>query len=399
MPFEHTWRWFGPSDPVTIEDLRQAGATGVVTALHHVPAGEEWTTSDIAERCRVVDAAGARWTVAESLPVHESIKTRTRDVHRRIDTYIRSLTNLGQAGVRTVCLNFMPVLDWSRTDLHRREPDGSISTSFAERLIAAFDLFILQRPSAEASYARNVVADAERAYAGMSAAERDELTRTILLGFPGSGEAYTVEGLRNALKTYDGIDAAQLRRHLAAFLSDIVPAAEKAGVMLAIHPDDPPWPVLGLPRAVSKAGDLRSLLAAAESSSNGLTLCTGSLGADPKNDVPSIARTFASRVNFVHLRNVRSTAPHDFHETYHLEGDVDLVGVIRALLHEARRRNQEEPRRPAMPMRPDHGHLMRADRERATFYPGYSLLGRLRGLAEIRGVEAAIEHELNSRAR
>jgi mannonate dehydratase len=394
MSMEQTWRWFGPHDPIKLEEVKQTGATGIVTALHHIPAGEQWTIEEIKKRKQEIESAGLRWSVAESLPVHEGIKTNS--AHRRtlVENYKISLTNLGRCGVDTVCYNFMPVLDWSRTDLGVAFKDGSITSKFESRVFAAFDLFILKREGAEADYGEEELRSARQYFDGLSEHQRDELVQTVLLGFPGSGESYTLAQLRDALKTYDTIGEDELRYNLTEFLKEIVPVVEESGVRLAIHPDDPPRPILGLPRIVSDRKDVEQILGVYDSPSNGITLCTGSFGAGVKNDLQELTELFAARINFIHLRNVTKDTQGDFVEDNHLEGDVDMYGVIRTILLEQKRRVEEGRKDIRMPMRPDHGHLMLADRDRAKVYPGYSLFGRMRGLAELRGVELGIRRSL-----
>jgi len=391
---EPTWRWFGPQDPIKLEEVRQTGATGIVTALHHVPSGEQWPAEQIMNRKREIESAGLHWSVAESLPVHEGIKTNSADRGRLIENYKVSLRNLGRCGVDTVCYNFMPVLDWSRTDLRVEFKDGSITSKFESSVFAAFDLCILKRERGETDYTADEVKKARKYFAGLTARQRDELVQTVLLGFPGSGESYTLDELQDALKTYNAIGEDELRHNLAHFLKEIVPVAEESGVRLAIHPDDPPRRILGLPRVVSNRSDVEQILAAYDSPSNGITLCTGSFGAGMNNNLQELAGVFAPRVNFIHLRNVTKTPQGDFVEDNHLEGDVDMYGVIKTLLLEQKRRIMEGRKDTRMPMRPDHGHLMLADRDRAKVYPGYSLFGRMRGLAELRGLELGIQRSL-----
>jgi mannonate dehydratase len=390
MPFEQCWRWFGPGDPVSLREVKQTGAHGVVTALHDVPAGEIWTAEAIMARKRIIESEGLRWSVVESLPVHEDIKTRAPGSQRLVDNYRTSIRNLGGCGIPTLCYNFMPVLDWSRTDLETRFSDGSVTTAFSARLLAAFDLFLLRRPDAEKDYGTAEIRDAENTFIGLDEHGKEVLARTVLLGFPGSGESYTLDRLREALARYRTISPEMFRENLFWFLRQIVPTAEESGVSLALHPDDPPWSVLGLPRVVSTSHDVERILHSNDSPSNGITLCTGSFGASRENDVVAMAERFANRINFVHLRNVAATGNGDFMESDHLEGEVDMYGVMRALLLEQQRRGGE--RRPPIPMRPDHGH--RVDADRRDYYPGYSLFGRMRGLAELRGLELGIRRSL-----
>ncbi len=394
MPFEQCWRWFGPRDPVTLREVKQTGASGVVTALHEVPAGAVWAVQDINARKRLIEAEGLRWLVAESLPVHEEIKRRGPDSHLYIENYRESIRNLGSSGIRVLCYNFMPVLDWSRTSLDSRFSDGSITTAFDSHVLAAFDLFLLRRRGAEQDYEAETIRKAHLYFSSLDGRGRESLVNTVLLGFPGSGESYTLDRLQAALEGYRGISREMFRENLLFFLRQIVPAAEESGVLLALHPDDPPWSVLGLPRIVSSADDVSFVLGAIDSPSNGITLCTGSFGASRQNNVVAMAERFASRINFVHLRNVVTKDNGDFVESDHLDGDVDMYGVMRALLLEQRRRADEGRSDSRIPMRPDHGHLGDADRGNREYYPGYSLFGRMRGLAELRGLELGIRRTL-----
>lgn len=385
---EHTWRWFGPRDPISLADIRQTGATGIVTALHEIANGEVWPVAAIAERKALIEAAGLAWSVVESIPVHEDIKRGLPGRERYLENYCQSLRNLAQCGIDVVCYNFMPVLDWTRTQLAHRLPDGGWALRFDQDAFAAFDLCILQRDGAEAEYSTAEIERARRYHAGLDDAGREELVRTLIAGLPGAEEGYTVADLRALLATYSGIDAAQLREHLATFLQAVVPVAEEVGIRLGVHPDDPPRPLLGLPRVVSTAADAQWLLDAVPSPANGLTFCTGSYGVRADNDLVAMARHFAPRIHFVHLRATRREAdPRSFHEAHHLDGDVDMVGVIRELVREERRRARDGGAR--LPMRPDHGHQLLDDQGRRT-NPGYSLIGRLKGLAELRGVEQAV---------
>jgi mannonate dehydratase len=395
MPLEQTWRWFGPKDPISLKEIRQTGATGVVTALHHIPAGEVWSMEEILTRKKMIEAERLRWSVVESVPVHEEIKKRRGRFALYTDRYADTVRNLGRCGIDIVCYNFMPVLDWSRTDLEVVFRDGSITSKFEARQFAAFDLFLLQRSGARHDYTEGQYTRAREWFDTLDATRRQQLARNILLGFPGSGEAYTLDGLREALHGYDGIGDAEFRGHLEEFLRRIVPIAEEAGVLLAIHPDDPPWPLLGLPRVVSTSSDVERILNVVDSPANGLTLCTGSFGASSRNDLVDMARLFAHRISFVHLRNVRRAEGGDFYEDNHLDGDIDLYLVMKSLLLEQQRRIQEGRPDSRMPMRPDHGHLMLPDRGRDSFYPGYSLYGRMRALAELRGLEVGIRRSLD----
>ena len=387
---EHTWRWYGPNDPVSLDDARQAGATGIVTALHHIPNGEIWTTDEIKTRQAQLAEKGLYWSVVESIPVHEAIKTQRGDWRRYIANYQQSLRNLAACGIDTVCYNFMPVLDWTRTDLGWLLPNGARALRFDAVAFAAFELHILKRPGARDTYSEAEQRQAADYYAAMTPEAIATLTRNIIAGLPGAEEGYTLEQFQAQLAEYDGIDKARLREHLAAFLRAIVPVAEEAGIMLAVHPDDPPRPILGLPRIVSTQEDMQWLAETVSSPHNGFTFCTGSLGVRADNDLVQMAQTYADRIHFIHLRATqREENPNSFHEAAHLAGDVDMVGVIKAILTEEQRRRRAGSTR-AIPMRPDHGHQMLDDLHKQT-NPGYSAIGRLKGLAELRGVELALQ--------
>jgi len=389
---EQTWRWFGPRDSITLADIKQTGATGIVTALHEVPNGEVWTVEAIAARKALIEASGLVWSVVESIPVHEDIKRGGPLRDKWIATYQQSVRNLAANGIDVVCYNFMPILDWTRTDLQYELPDGGWALRFDQDAFAAFDLFILDRDGAASEYDPEETARA-RSYAdALSPEGREQLTRTIIAGLPGSEEGYTLDSFRAMLATYAEIDADALRSNLAYFLRAVVPVAAEVGVRMAIHPDDPPRPLLGLPRVVSTQSDAQWLLDAAPSPANGLTFCTGSYGVRPDNDLVAMARAFARSIYFAHLRStVREANPRSFHEGDHVLGDVDMVAVIAELVTEERRRDREGG--PRLPMRPDHGHQLLDDQRRAT-NPGYSLIGRLKGLAELRGVELAVRRLL-----
>ncbi|MDN3525244.1 mannonate dehydratase [Halomonas sabkhae] len=388
---EHTWRWFGPADPITLDEIRQTGATGIVTALHEITNGEVWPVAAIDARKRMIEAAGLSWSVVESVPVHEAVKQGLPGRDAYIAAYQQTLRNLAACGIDTVCYNFMPVLDWTRTDLAWRLPDGGLALRFEQTAFAAFDLYLLARPGAEGEYS-----DAEKAKArdyldGLDEAGRERLVNTVIAGLPGAEEHYTLEQFRGVLAEYAEIGAERLREHLGDFLAAIVPVAEEVGVRLAIHPDDPPRPLLGLPRVVSTAEDVRWILDVAPSPANGLTLCTGSYGVREDNDLVEMAKRFGPKVYFAHLRSTRRETPDplSFHEAHHLDGDVDMIGVVQALVAEERRRDREGG--PRLPLRPDHGHHILDDQHRDTT-PGYPLYGRLKGLAELRGVELTVRY-------
>ncbi len=388
---EETWRWFGPLDDIRLDEIRQTGATGIVTALHEIPYGEVWPEEAIRERQGMIEAAGLRWSVVESLPVHEDVKRGAGDLDRTFGNYRTSLRNLGRAGVRTVCYNFMPVLDWTRTDLSYRMATGAVALRFDAVRQAAFDVLMLERQCAEADHPPAVLDAARRWFAAASEDDKATLLAAIMAGLPGAYDRYDVPGLRRMLDSYRGMDRAALKVNLARFLREVVPAAEEAGMRLCMHPDDPPRPILGLPRIVSNRQDLADLVAMAASRSNGITFCTGSLGAGVGNDLPAMAREFAPNVAFLHLRNVTKEPDGSFHEADHLAGDVDMPAVVAGFLAEEARRRDEGREDAELPFRPDHGHVLLSDAGRPT-HPGYTLIGRLRGLAELRGVIAGLSH-------
>ena len=391
---EETWRWFGPRDKVPLQHVRQAGATGIVTALHHLPNGTAWSEDEIAKRKAEIESGGMRWSVVESIPISEEIKTRSGDWKQHLEAYGQSIRALAKQGVSTVCYNFMPVIDWTRTDLTYKLPDGSLSLRFDATEFAAFDLFILKRRGAEAEYTPGRIEAALHCYEKMDAAAREKLTRGIIAGLPGAEERYTLEMLREALDKYRGVTRDEFRGRLGEFLDAMTPTAEEAGIRLAIHPDDPPRSLLGLPRIVSTADDARWILNRVESPNSGLTFCTGCYGVRPDNDLVAMAKEFASRIHFLHLRATkREGDPESFFEADHLAGDVDMVGVIAEVLKEEKKREASGRADKQIPMRPDHGHQMLDDIDKSV-NPGYSAIGRLRGLAELRGVATAVKRML-----
>ena len=388
MKLKYTWRWYGPDDPVSLEDIRQTEATGIVTALHHIPAGEVWSVDEIQKRKREIEASGLQWSVVESVPVHEDIKKRSGSFEKYIQNYQQTLRNLSLCEVRTVCYNFMPILDWTRTHLKHPLSNGAYALKYDRIALAAFDLFILKRESASEDYTDTEVKKAEFYFNSMRQASIDQLRDTIIAGLPGGHAGYTLQAFKNMLSQYEGIGYEELQANLYLFLEQMIPIAEEHKVRMCIHPDDPPFPILGLPRVVSDREDISKLLNKIDSEYNGLTFCTGSLGARRDNDLEAMAAEFADRIHFLHLRSVKRESDGSFYEADHLEGDSNIVGVMKAILESPKLQENH-----IIPLRPDHGHEMLDDIGREN-NAGYSCIGRLKGLSELRGMEQGLRFNM-----
>lgn len=385
---QETFRWFGVSDSVKLSDIKQAGATGVVTALHHVSNGEVWEVEEIQKVKTLIEDAGLVWSFIESIPIHENIKLRKGDYLQRIENYKQSLRNVAACGIKNVCYNFMPVLDWTRTQLFWKLEDGSTALRFDKVEMAVFEKFIMQREGVEEAYTSEILALAEKRFANMSAEEKQALEDNVLKGLPGTVDDLTIPVFKEMIAQYDNLSHADLKANLSFFLNEVIPVCEENGIVMAIHPDDPPMDIMGLPRIIKSEADLNDLVNFIDSPSNGITFCTGSLGANPDNDLPSMIRKFANRIHFLHLRNVRREADGSFYEDNHLDGSTDMYEVVKAVLEIEKQRNIQ------IPMRPDHGHQMLSDLENNKAYAGYTAIGRLRGLAELRGLALGISRSL-----
>ncbi len=390
---EQTWRWYGPNDRITLQDIKQTGATGIVTALHHIKNGEIWSVDEILKRKKEVEDAGLVWSVVESLPVHEDIKKQSGNWELYIENYKKSIHHLGKCGIQTICYNFMPVLDWSRTNLSSAFNDGSLALTYEQKAFAAFDIHILKRPDAKKDYSEKIIKEASQFFSELSPKEIKDLSNTVIKGLPGAEESYTLEQFQAVLDSYNGINEEKLQKHLIEFLTEIIPVAEKNEVRMAIHPDDPPWSLLGLPRVVSTIGDVKTILESVDSISNGITFCTGSWGAGHFNDLSEMAQKLSYRINFAHLRNVKRDLDFNFNEDYLFDGDIDIYEVLKAIIQEEERRKKVGRKDFSIPIRPDHGNQMLGDLGKDN-NPGYSLYGRMKGLAEIRGLELGIRRSL-----